>query len=259
MTTLRHAALAIAAIAIAAPLHAAPKWTYGNMAGASLGDGASLNGAVPFPADNAWNTDISKAAVDPNSANLIASIGAATGLHPDFGARYYAGAIIGIPYVVVSGAQANVAIKFTQYGSQSDPGPYPVPPTAPIEGMKKNGKKFGGDRHVLVIDRDTNRLFEMWRSFPQTDASWQAGAAPNSIWTPTMCAPPRSRAGPARTPPACRFSRASRATTKSRPVPFRTRYVLPSRIRARPMCRPPTTGPAATPAPTCRPWACACA
>ncbi len=176
MTTLRHAALAIAAIAIAAPLHAAPKWTYGNMAGASLGDGASLNGAVPFPADNAWNTDISKAAVDPNSANLIASIGAATGLHPDFGARYYAGAIIGIPYVVVSGAQANVAIKFTQYGSQSDPGPYPVPPTAPIEGMKKNGKKFGGDRHVLVIDRDTNRLFEMWRSFPQTDASWQAGA-----------------------------------------------------------------------------------
>ena len=70
--------LALAGIAATAPALAqtAPKhaFQYGSMAGASLGAGASLNGAVPFPADNAWNTDISKAPVDPNSANLIASI-----------------------------------------------------------------------------------------------------------------------------------------------------------------------------------------
>jgi hypothetical protein len=155
---------------------AAPKFIYGNMAGANLGAGASLNGAVPFPADNAWNTNISKAPVDPNSVNLIASVGLTTGLHPDFGAGYYAGAIIGIPYVVVAGTQPGVPIKFTAYGGQSDPGPYPVPPGAPIEGMKKNGSTFGGDRHVLVIDKDSNRSFEMWRSFPQTDGSWKAGA-----------------------------------------------------------------------------------
>lgn len=151
-------------------------FTYGNMAGASLGVGASLNGAVPFPADNAWNTDIAGAPVDPNSANLIASIGVSTGLHPDFGSGLWQGAWIGIPYVVVPNTQTYVAIRFHPYGSQSDPGPYPVPANAPIEGYKPSGKRFGGDRHVLVIDRDTNRLFEMWRSFPQTDGTWKAGS-----------------------------------------------------------------------------------
>ena len=154
----------------------APAWQYGSMANASLGAGASLNGAVPFPANNAWNTVISKAPVDPNSDNLIASIGLTTGLHPDFGKGTYAGALIGIPYVVVSGSQGLVPIKFTQYGSQSDPGPYPVPPNAPIEGYKPDGKPFGGDRHVLVIHKDDNRLFEMWSSFPQTNGSWKAGS-----------------------------------------------------------------------------------
>src|SRR5882757_2167412 len=91
--------------------NAQPDWQYGSMAGADLGDNANLNGAVPFPADNDWNTDISKSDVDPNSDNLIASIGLSTGLHPDFGSGTYAGAIIGIPYVVVSDDQAYVKIK----------------------------------------------------------------------------------------------------------------------------------------------------
>jgi hypothetical protein len=146
------------------------------MANASLGAGADMNGAVPFPRSNAWNTNISKLPVDPNSDNLIASIGAGTGLHPDFGSGTYAGAAIGIPYVVVSGSQALVPIKFTLYGSQSDPGPYPVPADAPIEGYKPNGKSFGGDRHVLVIEKDDNRLFEMWLSYPQTSGGWKAGS-----------------------------------------------------------------------------------
>jgi hypothetical protein len=169
------ALLALAFVTLTEPA-AGQSFMYGNLAGASLGDGASLNGAVPFPADNAWNSDISQMPVDPNSANLIASIGVSTGLHPDFGSFTYGGSIIGIPYVVVSSAQPDVAIKFGIYRKQSDKGPYPVPEDAPIEGMKPNGKRFGGDRHVLVVDRDSNRIYEMWRSFPQGDGSWKASS-----------------------------------------------------------------------------------
>ncbi|MBK6292998.1 MAG: hypothetical protein IPF55_00560 [Rhodoferax sp.] len=147
---------------------------YGNLRGASLGHGASLNGALPFPASNAWNTDISGAPVDPNSNALIASIGLTRGLHPDFGSGLYEGAPIGIPYVVVAGTQPKVPITFTDYGDESDPGPYPVPAGAPIEGQQANGSAFGGDRHVLVIDRDANRLYEIGNAYPQGNGSWQA-------------------------------------------------------------------------------------
>ena len=129
------------------------------MAGADLGVGANLNGGIAFPADNAWNTDISGAPVDANSDNLIASIGLTKGLHPDFGSGLYAGAPISIPYVVVSGTQPNVAINFTAYGSESDSGPYPIPLNAPIEGQEADGSAFGGDRHVIVTNPDTNRLY----------------------------------------------------------------------------------------------------
>lgn len=147
---------------------------YGNLSGAALGAGASLNGALPFPTDNAWNTPISQAAVDPNSDALIASIGLTRGLHPDFGAGLYEGAPIGIPYIVVAGSQAKVRVTFTDYGDESDPGPYPVPASAPIEGQQVNGSAFGGDRHVLVIDRDANRLYELGNAYLQPDGSWQA-------------------------------------------------------------------------------------
>jgi hypothetical protein len=152
----------------------APAVTYGDLHGADLGAGANLNGAVPFPADNTWNRDVSADPVDPNSAALIAGIGLATGLHPDFGSGLYNGAPIGIPYVVVGGSQAKVPITFTAYGDESDPGPYPVPPDAPIEGQQADGSAFGGDRHVLVIDRDANRLYEMDNAYPRPDKSWQA-------------------------------------------------------------------------------------
>ena len=130
------------------------------MATAELGAGARLNGAIPFPADNAWNRDISGAPVDANSANLIASIGLSTGLHPDFGVPF------GIPYVVVAGSQTRVTIRFNAYGDESDPGPYPIPRNAQIEG--------GGDRHVLVIDRDNNKLYELFGAVAQSDGSWDA-------------------------------------------------------------------------------------
>src|SRR4030095_2201870 len=97
------------------------------------GPGGSLHGKQLFPPDNPWNQDISTQPVDPNSANLIASIGLSTGLHPDFG-TVWNGAPNGIPYVVVPGTQPRVPILFTLYPSESDAGPYPVPSDAPIEG-----------------------------------------------------------------------------------------------------------------------------
>lgn len=147
---------------------------YGDFSGADLGAGANLNGALAFTAANAWNQDISTAPVDPNSANLIATIGLTRGLHPDFGSGLYEGAPIGIPYVVVAGTQPKVAVTFTSYGDESDPGPYPVPPDAPIEGQKADGSAFGGDRHVLVLDRDANRLYELGNAVPQAGGAWQA-------------------------------------------------------------------------------------
>ncbi|MEY4427534.1 MAG: hypothetical protein RLZZ182_223 [Pseudomonadota bacterium] len=142
----------------------------GRLQAASLGVGASLNGARPFPDDNAWNLDVRALPRDPNSDALIASIGLDTGLHPDFGAGLYDGQPIGIPYVVVSGQQARVPMVWTAYGDESDAGPYPVPRDAPIEG----GPGSTGDRHVLVIDRDNDRLYELGAAFPQGDGSWQA-------------------------------------------------------------------------------------
>jgi len=135
-----------------------------------LGVGAALNGALAFPRGHAWNTDISAAPVDPNSDALIASIGLGTGLHPDFGAGEYDGAPIGIPYVVVAGTQPKVAMHWTAYGDESDPGPYPVPADAPVEGAPGTD----GDRHVLVIDRDNNRLYELYRAFVRGDGGWEA-------------------------------------------------------------------------------------
>ena len=135
-----------------------------------LGPGASLHGKQLFPSDNPWNQDISAMPVDANSANLIASIGLNTGLHPDFG-TVYNGVPNGIPYVVVSGTQSRVPINFTAYGDESDPGPYPVPPNAPIEG----GPNSNGDRHVIVIDRDNWQLYEMFYAFPVNNgSSWNA-------------------------------------------------------------------------------------
>jgi hypothetical protein len=146
--------------------------SYGRFAGAALGVGADLNGALAFPADNPWNTDISAAPLDPNSDALIASIGLGVGLHPDFGAGLLNGAPIGIPYVVVGGTQPAVAMNFSAYASESDAGPYPVPANAPVEGGAPLTNT--GDRHVLVIDRDRDRLYELFSAYANADGSWDA-------------------------------------------------------------------------------------
>jgi 3D (Asp-Asp-Asp) domain-containing protein len=144
--------------------------------GMSLGIGASLNGFIPFPADNAWNQDISNSPVDPNSSAIISFIGDTTPLHPDFGAGLYDGSSIGIPYDIVSGSPF-VSIDYTAYGSQSDRGPMPIPKNAPIEGYPNPGS---GDRHVLVLDRDNCWLYELYSSYPQKNGTWDAGSG--AVW-----------------------------------------------------------------------------
>lgn len=135
-----------------------------------LGPGASFHGKQLFPPDNAWNEDVSNSPLDPNSNNIIAGIGANTGLHPDFG-TVWNGAPNGIPYIVVAGSQPKVPLTWTAYGDESDPGPYPIPPDAPIEG----GPNSTGDRHVLVIDRDNWKLYELGYAFPINGGiSWNA-------------------------------------------------------------------------------------
>ena len=96
-----------------------------------LGQNASLGGFIPFSSNSLWNTDISSAAVDPNSSTLIANyIGNSTHIHPDFGTD----PTYGIPFVVVNGTQNLVTIHLGAYAGDSDPGTMHVPANAPVEG-----------------------------------------------------------------------------------------------------------------------------
>jgi hypothetical protein len=143
--------------------------TTGGTGAGGLGPGAALVTPL-FPASNAWNTRIDASPVDPNSAALIASIGATSTLHADFGANWNGGQF-GIPYVVVPGTQKKVPVSF-DYADESDPGPYPIPADAPIEG----GANATGDRHVLVVDRDNRKLYELFDARPATGGGWRAGS-----------------------------------------------------------------------------------
>ena len=143
----------------------------------SVGQGASLHGFLPLASDSLWNKDIANSPVDVNSDAIINFIGPNIGLHPDFGAGQYQGSYIGIPYTVVSGTQSPVAIDFTAYGDESDPGPMPIPASAPIEGYPNPGS---GDRHVLVLDNSNCFLYELYGASPNNDGSWSADSA--AVW-----------------------------------------------------------------------------
>jgi hypothetical protein len=127
------------------------------------GDPPQLGGCAMFPADNPWNQRIDALAVRPESATWVANLGTARNLHPDFGGPY------GIPFLVVPSTQTRLPVNFTAYGDESDPGPYPIPLNAPIEG----GSASDGDRHVLVLQSGTCKLFELGRAFPQA-TRWDA-------------------------------------------------------------------------------------
>jgi hypothetical protein len=124
-----------------------------------------------FPRDNPWNQRVDRLPVARNSAQIIRSIGAQTGLHPDFGSGLWAGEPIGIPITVVSGTQRKVPVSF-EYADESDAGPYPIPAGVRIEG--------GDDRHAIILDRDACRLYELYALRRGPDGRWQAGSG--AIW-----------------------------------------------------------------------------
>jgi hypothetical protein len=141
-------------------------------AGASTAQsGPALEGCPVFPVDNIWNTAVADLPLDPGSSAFIITIGSTRGLHPDFGSGTWNGGPIGIPYNVVDASEPDVNVSF-DYADESDPGPYPIPPQALIEG----GSQSSGDRHVLVLDRGTCILYELFSAYPQPDGSWQAGS-----------------------------------------------------------------------------------
>jgi hypothetical protein len=128
-------------------------------------EGVALGNLQVFPADNPWNTDILSEDTDPNSDNIIASIGNELYLHPDFG-TVWESAPIGIPYNLVGKDQPMKTISF-QYNSESDLGPYPIPPDALAES--------GSDRHILVIDTVNLKLYELFNAILDHD-NWTAGS-----------------------------------------------------------------------------------
>jgi hypothetical protein len=131
------------------------------------GTNAGLLGRRIFPADDPWNQDVSGLPVDPASDSLVAVLGADLPLRPDFG-RSRRGRLAGIPYLVVPGGLPAVPAVF-QYADESDPGPYPVPLYAPVEG----GPASTGDRHVLVVDWEAWKLYELLGATP-TGGLWEA-------------------------------------------------------------------------------------
>ncbi|HEU4471656.1 MAG TPA: hypothetical protein VFR58_11265 [Flavisolibacter sp.] len=118
---------------------------------------ASAETITVFPADNAWNEDISTAPVDPYNAEIIAGF-STNSIKADFGSGTWDNAPIGIPYIVVCSTQTKMPVVFTDYGNESDPGPYPIPLDAPVEG---NGV---GDAHVIAVDGDNGLLYELYHA-----------------------------------------------------------------------------------------------
>jgi hypothetical protein len=161
------AVLASAGVAVAALSVISEPATVGVRAVRVIPDRPTVGGCAVFPPDNPWNRNIATAPLHPDSAAIVARIQSIGGdfLHPDFGEN----PDYGIPYVVVPETQPLVAITFTAYGDESDPGPYPIPPNAPVEG----GPAAGGDRHVLVVRQGTCDLFELGRAFP-SGGGWEA-------------------------------------------------------------------------------------
>jgi len=189
-----------------------------------------LAGCAIFPADNPWNTRVDSLPVASNSDAIIASIGAATGLHPDFGSGKWAGGPIGIPYDVVDGTKIKkwTKLKF-RYADESDPGPYPIP--------KKVHTEHGSDRHALILETSTCKLYELFGLKGK-----KAGSG--AIWSLSSNAlrPDGRTAGRRPTPPGCPSSPAWPATTRSPRARSTTLSASPSSTRARHTSgRPATT------------------
>ncbi|MEZ5788055.1 MAG: hypothetical protein R3D62_16635 [Xanthobacteraceae bacterium] len=164
----------VATILLAGALATAQAFAQPSGPPVALGPNADLGGRRLLPDDSGWNQDISKDPVDPNSAKILSRIGLDKPLHPDFGTEWE-GAPIGIPYVVVPMNQPKVPVTF-EYADESDAGPYPIPPDAPIEG----GPAGKGDRHVIVLNRDSWTLYELYNASPDGKGGWKADSG--AVW-----------------------------------------------------------------------------
>ncbi|HRP07504.1 MAG TPA: hypothetical protein PLL69_03360 [Gemmatimonadales bacterium] len=132
-----------------------------------LGRNAPLGGIRLFPDDNPWNTPVDDRPVHPKSDIWLETIGTHRALHPDFGTNRLGNRLYGIPYVVVTRDDNLGQTPEFSYAEQSDDGLYPIPDNPPIEA--------GGDRHVLIVDRDEWRLYELYR-VTGSPLVWRAGS-----------------------------------------------------------------------------------
>jgi len=145
----------------------------------SLAEGRTLPGAPKcpvFPRSSHWNKRVDRLPVYPRSSQIVRSIGWGDHVHADFGSGRWNGAPIGIPYRTVSRRQRRVPVRF-EYADESNRGRYPIPRNVPIEG----GRRSDGDRHVIVVDRDRCRLYELFAAYPGPGGRrWRAGSG--AVW-----------------------------------------------------------------------------
>jgi hypothetical protein len=127
-----------------------------------------------FPKSNPWNQRVDRLPVAANSSEIITSIGAERGLKADFGSGLWEGAPIGIPITVVGRRQPKTRVSF-EYADESDRVAYPIPRNIAIEG----GRRSDGDRHALIVDRDSCKLYELFALYPQ-GRGWRAGSG--AVW-----------------------------------------------------------------------------
>ena len=131
-----------------------------------------VRGCSIFPSSNPWNQPVDDLPKARRSEAIVRSIGLNEGLHPDFGSGKYRGSRIGIPFTTVPSNQRRVPVRF-QYADESDPGPYPIPRDAPIEG----GRDSNGDRHVIIVERGRCKLYELYAAYPHDGGRrWTAGS-----------------------------------------------------------------------------------
>jgi len=130
----------------------------------------TAQGCPVFPRTNVWNKRVDALPLHPRSAAIVAAIGPGDHVHADFGSGLWDGGPIGIPITVVGRSQRRVAVRF-RYADESDRGPYPIPRAVRIEG----GPSATGDRHALIVNRDSCRLFELF-ALRRRNGRWHAGS-----------------------------------------------------------------------------------
>lgn len=184
-----------------------------------------------FPTDSHWHADISRLPVHARTADYVRSIGTTSSLKADFGSGSWNGGPIGIPWQAVPGAQPDVPIRFA-YDDESDAGPYPIPPDALIEG----GPASDGDRHILLVEKDSCTLYEIFDAHRRPDGSWDAGSGAVFNLRSNGLRPPgwtsADAAGLPILPGLVRWDETEAARVAGTPIPHAIRITVPTSQRA---------------------------